>query len=125
MAEFGLVATNGVLTALATHRRAWGDDHYARGVDQAIEEMAELTTALLHERRGRSAATRETVLGEIADVCLCLELIGQHHKITRAELLSVVTEKAVKLDVALESGTADPRIKAAHIEERDRAAKGR
>lgn len=49
-------------------------------VDMLIEEMAELTTALLHDRRGREANIPE----EIADVQIMLEQITQFFKLEDA-----------------------------------------
>ena len=48
----------------------------AAQIDMLIEEMAELTTALLHDRRGRDANIPE----EIADVLIVLEQIIQFFK---------------------------------------------
>lgn len=49
-------------------------------VDMLIEEMAELTTALLHDRRGRETNIPE----EIADVQIMLEQITQFFKLEDA-----------------------------------------
>lgn len=49
-------------------------------VDMLIEEMAELTTELLHDRRGREANISE----EIADVQIMLEQITQFFKLEDA-----------------------------------------
>ena len=49
-------------------------------VDMLIEEMSELTTALLHDRRGRETSIPE----EIADVQIMLEQITQFFKLEDA-----------------------------------------
>ena len=85
--------------ALERHRSFWAPHHLDRGVDQVIEEMAELTQALLHSRRGE--LNREEVVDEIADVCLCLELVAREFTMGRNELLERVASKAARLDVRL------------------------
>lgn len=51
----------------------WGDDC---NVDILIEEMAELTQALIQSRRGRSRKYQTNpVIEETADVLICLEAL--------------------------------------------------
>ena len=49
---------------------AYGKDHQ---IDIAIEEMSELTKALLKDRRYHTAQTKKDVTEEMADVFICLE----------------------------------------------------
>lgn len=49
--------------------RTWGEDAQ---FDQAVEECAELITALKHYRRGR--VSQEAIVAELADVAL---MVGQ------------------------------------------------
>ena len=49
---------------------ACGKDHQ---IDIAIEEMSELTKALLKDRRYHTAQTKMDVAEEMADVFICLE----------------------------------------------------
>lgn len=49
---------------------ACGKDHQ---IDIAIEEMSELTKALLKDRRYHTAQTKKDVTEEMADVFICLE----------------------------------------------------
>lgn len=48
----------------------YGKDHQ---IDIAIEEMSELTKALLKDRRYHTESTRRDVTEEMADVFICLE----------------------------------------------------
>jgi len=49
---------------------AYGKDHQ---IDIAIEEMSELTKALLKDRRYHTEQTKKDVTEEMADVFICLE----------------------------------------------------
>ena len=49
---------------------AYGKDHQ---IDIAIEEMSELTKALLKDRRYHTEQTKRDVAEEMADVFICLE----------------------------------------------------
>jgi hypothetical protein len=60
-----------IADAYQAHERHYDAQHYDRIKDQFIEEMAELTTALLHERRGR----RDRIDGELYQVLLCAEFL--------------------------------------------------
>ena len=70
--------------------------------DQAVEECAELITALKHFRRGKAGA--EAVIGELADVTL---MIGQlTYMFDPEKVARAVQEKLAKLDQLLaEDGT--------------------
>jgi hypothetical protein len=60
-----------IADAYKIHELYYDAQHYDRVKDQLIEEMAELTTALLHERRGR----RDRIDGELYQVLLCAEFL--------------------------------------------------
>ena len=49
---------------------SYGKDHQ---IDIAIEEMSELTKALLKDRRYHTVQTKKDVTEEMADVFICLE----------------------------------------------------
>lgn len=121
-----ILTTNSVASMLASHRDAWGDRHFARGVDQLVEESSELLKALMKHRRDAGtvagSAHKAAILDEVADVCICLELVAQHLGITRQELLAHASRKADALQVRLELGTADPRIGKASEARNKRAA---
>ena len=57
--------------AYMLHQQHYDAQHYERIKDQLVEEMAELTTALMHERRGR----RDRIDGEMYQVLLCVEFL--------------------------------------------------
>lgn len=74
----------------------WGEDAQ---YDQAVEECAELITALKHYRRGK--IDRQTVIAELADVTL---MIGQLTWMFGAEdVNAAIVEKLSKLDRLLSS----------------------
>jgi NTP pyrophosphatase (non-canonical NTP hydrolase) len=65
--------------------------------DQAVEECAELATALLHYRRGKAGADR--VIDEMADVIL---MLGQLRWMFGSEKVDrAVTRKRAKLEALL------------------------
>lgn len=59
------------------YRLAWIHWGSAAQVDMAIEEMAELTHALIKARRKGEIFTPE-VIEEIADVSICIEQLAYH-----------------------------------------------
>jgi NTP pyrophosphatase (non-canonical NTP hydrolase) len=72
----------------------WGEDAQ---YDQAVEECAELITALKHYRRGK--ADRQAVIAELADVTL---MIGQLTWMFGAEGVDrAIKHKISKLDKLL------------------------
>lgn len=58
----------------AIYRKLLAMNGYIGQMHVAIEEMAELTNALVKKERGR--ATDEDVIGEIADVIICVEQLA-------------------------------------------------
>ena len=69
----------------------WGEEAQ---YDQAVEECAELITALKHYRRGK--IDRQSVIAELADVTL---MIGQlSWMFGPEEVDSAIQEKLAKLD---------------------------
>lgn len=96
-----IVGTNAVEQALFTHREYWREKHQDRVVDQLIEEMSELTKALLKKRRGFDVPD-DDVKGEIADVCICLEFLGQGLGFENEELRVRVGKIAGDLEFKLE-----------------------
>jgi NTP pyrophosphatase (non-canonical NTP hydrolase) len=72
----------------------WGEDAQ---YDQAVEECAELITALKHYRRGK--VDRRAVIAELADVTL---MIGQLTWMFGADAVNrEIAEKLAKLDQLL------------------------
>lgn len=65
----------------------------------ALEEMGELITALLHERRKK--ATAHQVVSEIADVCLIMESLK--HIYGYEEVENFIFSKAYRLKKTLEN----------------------
>ena len=55
------------------HREVHGVHHFSRLVDQAVEELAELTVALAHFQRGRCGT--DHVVEEYTDVIICMDAI--------------------------------------------------
>ena len=80
--------------------RTWGADAQ---IDMAIEEMAELTTALLHWRRGRSGQL--PVASEIADV-----------EIMMAQLRVLIPSALVDREKASKLGRLADRLEKAESE---------
>ena len=58
-------------------------------IDQAIEEMAELTKALLHDRRKKTETTYENVLEEFTDVVILIEQLKSIYNINDNNFNSV------------------------------------
>lgn len=89
-----------------SHKRFWGDAHHDRLIDQAIEEMAELTKALLKWRRALSKepnplltpdATLDEVEKELADVFLCFELLTDELGVNVIEMGRRISRRAGRL----------------------------
>jgi len=95
-----IIETNGFLAALSTHKTYHRSKHRERYVDQLVEESAELVQALMKDRRGRGS--RAAILDEVADLCICLEFLGQELKITNDELRTHCGKKLSKMDYELE-----------------------
>lgn len=74
----------------AIYKKAMELNGYIVQMHVAIEEMAELTDALVKKERGR--ATDEDVIGEIADVIICMEEMANYYGIEK-----VVAMKDAKL----------------------------
>lgn len=72
------------------YRKLLALNGYIGQMHVAIEEMAELTNALVKKERGR--ATDEDVIGEIADVIICVEQLADIFGVTK-----VVEMKEAKL----------------------------
>ena len=81
--------------AFLEHQRVWKDGHQYRIDDQLIEEMAELTKALLKKRRGLGGD--QEIKDEIVDVCICLEFLGRSLPFRAAELAREADDKAGEL----------------------------
>lgn len=71
---------------------------FSNQVDVAIEEMAELTQALIHNRRGRQSNIAE----EIADVVIMLDQLILHYDLF-GEVDEFVDKKIVRLAMKLQN----------------------
>jgi NTP pyrophosphatase (non-canonical NTP hydrolase) len=85
------------------HNYSFGHNSYTKFVDQTIEEMAELTQALLKIRRnilyGEKFITGDLssmVDEEIADVLICLEALCRARQISNNEMAGLVDKKINK-----------------------------
>jgi len=108
-----IIKTNTVDRAYASHKKTWGILHEDRVVDQCIEEMAELTQALMKRRRRQSRVTtlpvteasskseEEAILGELVDVCLCLEFISRDLDFAREDFVKALNLVSSKLELKL------------------------
>jgi NTP pyrophosphatase (non-canonical NTP hydrolase) len=94
--------------AIREHRATWGDGHEERVIDQAIEEMAELTVALQKLKRAKlgvalhgdsEAVAMQRVREELADVILCLHFAGVMWDIPRWAMMERVADLAKALTV--------------------------
>ncbi len=74
----------------------WGEDAQ---YDQAVEECAELITALKHYRRGK--VDKQAVIAELADVSLMLEKLSWMFGAEQVE--TAVKTKLEKLDTLLKT----------------------
>ena len=61
------------LGIIAANAEAWGQQH---AEDRLLEEMGELTTAIFHLRRGKNEVTKDELLGELADVITCANILA-------------------------------------------------
>lgn len=95
-----LVNTNGTEMSYLTHKRVYGPGHYDRLVDQAIEEMGELTTKLMQRRRGRDVKT-DAIVEEIVDVTLCLDFLLRDFCVSADMIRGEASQLAVQLDAKL------------------------
>lgn len=69
--------------------------------DIAIEEMAELTKAIIKSRRNPSSPATENVLEEIADALIMLEQLTMHYG---TEYISeFIQEKIIRLSLRIEA----------------------
>lgn len=73
---------------------AYGKDHQ---IDIAIEEMSELTKALLKDRRYHTAQTKKDVTEEMADVFICLEQLTIMYQ-NMCSVEQVEKEKLMRLE---------------------------
>jgi hypothetical protein len=81
-------------SAIKKHKAFFMERSYDRFVDQAIEEMAELTKVFIKERRKRSV--EEHIKQEIADVIIAIECIIREKNISIIELDGHITAKLNK-----------------------------
>jgi hypothetical protein len=89
--------------AYALHQQHYDAQHYDRIKDQLIEEMAELTTALMHERRGR----RDRIDGELYQVLLCAEFLMRARGNRPEFIEGGVAEEARNLMAKIREGRVD------------------
>jgi NTP pyrophosphatase (non-canonical NTP hydrolase) len=93
--KFKVLTSNAKLDlAIKQHKAHFAERSYDRFVDQAIEEMAELTKILIKERRGRKV--EEDIKQEIADVIITIECIIREKNITLSESEKGITTKLDK-----------------------------
>lgn len=95
-----LIPTNGTEMAYETHKRVYGEQHHDRLVDQAIEEMAELTAKLVQQRRGRAVGNLD-IIEEAIDVTLCLDFLLRDLHVGYRDAQLLASELAGKLDTKL------------------------
>lgn len=91
--------------AYALHQQHYDAQHYERIKDQFIEEMAELTTALLQGRRGRC----DRIDAELYQVLLCLEFLARDKQEVHVEM--AVAEEAPNLMAKIREGRVDGRAR--------------
>lgn len=99
--EMSLIETNGVQGAYLVHQRVYGEEHEHRVADQLIEEMGELTTALMQHRRGRNDVSTQEILEETIDVVLCLDFLLRDLGVANFEAKHLATTLATQLDAKL------------------------
>jgi hypothetical protein len=92
-----------IADAYDAHMRHYDAEHYDRIKDQFIEEMAELTTALLHERRGR----RDRIDGGLYQVLLCAEFLMRARGSRPEFIEGGVAQEARNLMVKIREGRVD------------------
>lgn len=87
---------------IAEHDKTFAKFSGSKFVDQTLEEMAELTQALLKARRKNTyketfvKSNSEDVLGEIADVLICLECLLRAKGISREQMGEYIEKKVNK-----------------------------
>lgn len=85
-----------MLTVLQTAINHFG---VSSQIDVAIEEMAELTQALIHDRRGRSA----NLVEEIADVLIMIQQLEICYNIPHEKVKEMIDTKLMRLVMKLEN----------------------
>lgn len=88
---------------------------FGHQMDVAVEEMSELTNALMKSKRRR--ASKEEVVTEIADVVICMEQLGLHYgvkavldeKERKLQRLKERVERAAKLGGGVDTGDEGTR----------------
>ena len=88
-----IVETEGMSSAMKTHRDIFGEYHPGRAAEQLVEEASELIVEIQHMKRGR----RNDILGEIADVIVCIDFLCDGLGITKERLWEIATAKADRL----------------------------
>ena len=96
-----------IADAYDAHMRHYDAEHYDRIKDQFIEEMAELTTALLHERRGR----RDRIDGELYQVLLCAEFLMRARGSRPEHIEGAVAQEARNLMAKIRGGCVDGKAR--------------
>jgi hypothetical protein len=92
-----------IADAYALHMKHYDAAHYERVMDQLVEEMAELTTALMHERRGR----RDRIDGELYQVLICAEFLMRARGSRPEFIEGGVAQEARNLMVKIREGRVD------------------
>lgn len=81
-------------------REIWGDDLQ---IDIAIEEMSELTKAVLKFRRIPSEYHRQLISEEIADVIVTIENLIDIYELDGDEILKMKEQKIKRLQSRIET----------------------
>jgi NTP pyrophosphatase (non-canonical NTP hydrolase) len=86
------------------YNTAWQHWGAEMQLDICIEEMAELTQAIIKSRRyGVNPLLSETFAGEVADVCICIEQIKTRmKKYPRASKNHIVGDNGIEWDTVME-----------------------
>jgi hypothetical protein len=66
---------------IALYKDLWAVNGYEHQMHVAVEEMAELTSALVRKERGRSG--EGDIMYEIADVVICMEQLALHFGVAK------------------------------------------
>jgi NTP pyrophosphatase (non-canonical NTP hydrolase) len=93
--------------AYLVHLQHYDATHYDRIKDQLIEEMAELTVALQHERRGR----RDRVEAELHQVLLCVEFLMRARGSQQCFVEGGVAQEARNLMSKIREGRVDGKAR--------------
>jgi hypothetical protein len=91
-----------IANAYALHEQHYDAEHYDRIKDQLLEEMAELSVALLHERRGR----RDRIDAELYQVLLCVEFLMRARGSRPEFIEGGVAQEARNLMAKIREGTS-------------------